>query len=93
MLCVAMVLFHQRLGENWARGRILLWAGDFEDVLDHFSESVIPARRKKRTYIRLSRPEITLEAGQERDGQYEKGRAGQQSETPLPKQMGLWEDD
>jgi len=60
MLCIAMVLFYQRLGENWAmRGR-LLSAADVENILAHFPESVVPARRKKRNYISsiLSKNEI-----------------------------------
>ncbi len=51
MLCVAMVLFYQRLGENWAvRGR-LLTAVDFAEILAHFPESIVPARRKARQYL------------------------------------------
>ena len=61
MLCIAMVLFYQRLGENWASGRRLLSAVDFADVLDHFPESVVPGRRKKRSYISsiLSKNELS----------------------------------
>jgi hypothetical protein len=61
MLCVAMVLFYQRLGENWASRRRLLSAVDFANVLDHFPESVVPARRKKRSYISsiLSKNELS----------------------------------
>jgi hypothetical protein len=61
MLCIAMVLFYQRLGENWASRRRLLSAVDFADVLDHFPESVVPARRKKRSYISsiLSKNELS----------------------------------
>ncbi len=51
MLSVAMVLFYQRLGENWARQRRLLTAMDFAEVLAHFPESVIPERRKARPYL------------------------------------------
>ncbi len=61
MLCVAMVLFYQRLGENWVSRRRVLSAVDFAEVLDHFPESVVPARRKKRTYISsiLSKNEVS----------------------------------
>jgi len=61
MLCIAMVLFYQRLGENWASRRRLLSAVDFANVLDHFPESVVPARRKKRSYISsiLSKNEVS----------------------------------
>ncbi len=61
MLCVAMILFYQRLGENWASRRQLLSAVDFADVLDHFPESVVAARRKKRAYISsiLSKNEVS----------------------------------
>jgi hypothetical protein len=60
MLCIAMVLFYQRLGENWAIRRKLLAAGDFAEVLEHFPESIVPARRKKRAYISsiLSKNEV-----------------------------------
>lgn len=52
MLSLAMVLFYQRLGRNWAlRQRRLLTAGDFEEVLAGFHESVVPERRKRRPYI------------------------------------------
>jgi hypothetical protein len=63
MLCIAMVLFYQRLGENWVSRRRLLSAVDFADVLDHFPESVAPARRKKRSYISsiLSKNEVSRE--------------------------------
>ncbi|MFZ0788721.1 MAG: UvrD-helicase domain-containing protein, partial [Chromatiaceae bacterium] len=60
MLCIAMVLFYQRLGENWALGRRLLTAVDFAEVLAHFPESVVPARRKARQYLSsiLSKNEV-----------------------------------
>jgi len=63
MLCIAMVLFYQRLGENWVSRRSLLSAMDFAEVLDHFPESVVPARRKKRPYISsiLSKNEVSRE--------------------------------
>jgi hypothetical protein len=63
MLCIAMVLFYQRLGENWAARRRFLSAVDFADVLNHFPESVVPARRKKRAYISsmLSKNEVSRE--------------------------------
>ena len=51
MLSVALVLFYQRLGENWVTRRKLLSAIDFATVLEHFPESVVPARRKKRPYV------------------------------------------
>ena len=60
MLCIAMVLFYQRLGENWAKRRKLLAAPDFAEVLGHFPDSIVPQRRKKRTYISsiLSKNEV-----------------------------------
>ena len=63
MLCIAMVLFYQRLGENWASARRMLSAIDFADVLQHFPESVVPARRKQRAYISsiLSKNEVSRE--------------------------------
>ncbi|KAA6182220.1 hypothetical protein F2Q65_18235 [Thiohalocapsa marina] len=64
MLCVAMVLFYQRLGENWGVHGKLLRAIDFEDVLAHFPESIVPARRKKRSYLSsiLSKNEVDRDA-------------------------------
>lgn len=64
MLCVAMVLFYQRLGENWAWRGKLLGAGDFADVLEHFPEDIVPARRKKHAYISsiLSKNEVDRDA-------------------------------
>ncbi len=61
MLCIAMVLFYQRLGENWVSRRRLLSAADFAEVLGHFPESLVPARRKKRAYISsvLSKNELS----------------------------------
>ncbi len=61
MLCIAIVLFYHRLGENWVSRRRLLTAVDFADVLNHFPESVVPARRKKRAYISsiLSKNEVS----------------------------------
>lgn len=61
MLSVAMILFYQRLGENWVSENRLLSARDFAEVLAHFPESVIPDRRKKRTYISsiLSKNEVS----------------------------------
>jgi len=63
MLCVALVLFYQRLGENWATRGTLLNAVDFAAVLAHFPESVVPARRKKHTYVSsmLSKNEVSRE--------------------------------
>lgn len=60
LLCIAIVHFYQRLGENYAQRRGLMSATDIEDILSHFPESVVPARRKKRTYISsiLSKNEI-----------------------------------
>ncbi|WP_295585439.1 ankyrin repeat domain-containing protein [uncultured Lamprocystis sp.] len=63
MLSIALVLFYQRLGENWVARRKLLTAVDFAEVLDHFPESVVPARRKKRPYVSsiLSKNEASRE--------------------------------
>ena len=61
MLCIAMVLFYQRLGENWASGQRLLSAVDFAEILEHFPESVVLSRRKKRAYLSsiLSKNEVS----------------------------------
>ncbi|WPL19567.1 Putative ATP-dependent DNA helicase YjcD [Thiorhodovibrio winogradskyi] len=63
MLCVAMVLFYQRVGQNWAHRNGLLAATDFEQILAHFPDSVIPERRKKRQYLSsiLSKNEVARE--------------------------------
>lgn len=63
MLSVGLVLFYQRLGNNWAVRRQLLTSGDFAEVLAHFPESLVPERRKKRTYISsiLSKNEVSRE--------------------------------
>jgi hypothetical protein len=60
MLCIAMVLFYQRLGEHWARRRNALSAVDFAELLAHFPDAIVPERRKKRSYISsiLSKNEI-----------------------------------
>lgn len=51
LLCVAMVHFYQRLGENYAQRRRLLSAADLEEILAHFPETVVPAFRKRRNYL------------------------------------------
>ncbi len=51
LLSIAMVLFYQRLGENYATRRALMSAADIEAILAQFPESIVPARRKKRQYI------------------------------------------
>jgi hypothetical protein len=60
MLCIAMILFYQRLGERWATRRHALSAVDFTDILAHFPESIVPERRKKRPYLSsiLSKNEV-----------------------------------
>ncbi|MBK1647347.1 UvrD-helicase domain-containing protein [Rhabdochromatium marinum] len=63
MLCIAMVLFYQRLGQNWTYRHALLAAVDFEAILAHFPDSIIPERRKKRQYLSsiLSKNEVARE--------------------------------
>jgi hypothetical protein len=60
MLSIALVLFYQRLGEKYATHHACLTAEDFTQVLEHFPESVVPARRKKHTYVSaiLSKNEV-----------------------------------
>jgi len=66
MLSLALVLFYQRLAKNWAmthqQGHALA-SGDFEETLGHFPDSLVPERRKKRSYISsiLAKNEITRE--------------------------------
>lgn len=51
MLCLAMALFYQRLGENWFRRRKYLSSADFVESLEAYPDTLVPARRKKRPYI------------------------------------------
>jgi len=78
MLSIAMVLFYQRLGERWAQRRNLLSAPDFVEVLEHFPESIVPERRKKRPYISsiLSKNEINRDAPYNRK-LFQRGKQGQ----------------
>ena len=50
MLNLMMTMFYTRLGENVAKGGAFS-SGDFVEVLGHFPDEVVPARRKKRAYI------------------------------------------
>jgi hypothetical protein len=63
MLSLAMVLFYQSLGESWASHGRCLTSADFVEVLEHFPESLVPVRRKRRSYISsiLSKNECTRE--------------------------------
>ncbi|MCB1851758.1 MAG: hypothetical protein KDI83_13430 [Gammaproteobacteria bacterium] len=63
LLCIAMVLFYQRLGESWASQRRYHTVGDFVEVLEQFPETIVPARRKKRAYLSsiLSKNECSRE--------------------------------
>ena len=78
MLSIAMVLFYQRLGERWAQRHNLLSAPDFVEVLEHFPESIVPARRKKRPYVSsiLSKNEINRDAPYNRK-LFQRGKQGQ----------------
>ncbi|MCZ6875413.1 MAG: UvrD-helicase domain-containing protein, partial [bacterium] len=66
MLNLMIAMFYARLGENAARHGGAFSSADFVEVLDHFPDSVLPERRKKRAYISsiLSKNEV------ERDDKY-----------------------
>ena len=51
MLNLMIAMFYTRLGENVVRGGGAFSSGDFVEVLSHFPDAVVPARRKKRAYI------------------------------------------
>jgi len=63
MLSVAMVLFYQRLSQNWADRGHFLTSADFVAVLEHFPEILVPTRRKRRAYVSsiLSKNELSRE--------------------------------
>jgi ankyrin repeat protein len=61
MLNLMIAMFYTRLGENVVRSHGGAFSsGDFVDVLQHFPDAVVPARRKKRAYISsiLSKNEV-----------------------------------
>jgi hypothetical protein len=61
MLNLMIAMFYTRLGENVVRSNGGAFSsGDFVDVLQHFPDTVVPERRKKRAYISsiLSKNEI-----------------------------------
>lgn len=59
MFNLMMAMFYSRLGQNASRGNAFSSA-DFVEVLSHFPDEVLPARRKKRAYISsiLSKNEV-----------------------------------
>ena len=64
MLNLMIAMFYTRLGESVVRyGSGAYSSGDFVEVLSHFSDDIVPARRKKRAYISsiLSKNEINRE--------------------------------
>ncbi len=62
MLNLMIAMFYVRLGDNVVRGKVFA-SGDFMEVLEHFPESIVPERRKKRQYISsiLSKNEMLKE--------------------------------
>jgi hypothetical protein len=61
MLNLMIAMFYTCLGENVVRSRGGAFSsGDFVDALQHFPDTVVPARRKKRAYISsiLSKNEV-----------------------------------
>jgi len=61
MLNLMMAMFYTRLGEKIVRWGGAFQSADFEEALEHFPEHLLPARRKKRTYISsiLSKNEVS----------------------------------
>jgi hypothetical protein len=61
MLSLALVLFYRRLASNWVLRRRTLMSTDFEEVLGHFPDVLVPERRKRRPYLSsiLSKNEAT----------------------------------
>lgn len=61
MLNLMMAMFYTRLGEKIVRMGGAFQSADFEEALEHFSEHLLPARRKKRAYISsiLSKNEVS----------------------------------
>ncbi len=55
-----MALFYTRLGRKVVEAYGAFQAGDFVEVLEHFPERLVPARRKRRTYVSsiLSKNEV-----------------------------------
>jgi hypothetical protein len=66
MLNLMMAMFYTRLGDKIARWHGAFQSADFVEVLSHFPDYLLPARRKKQTYISsiLSKNEVN------RDGAY-----------------------
>ncbi len=66
MLNLMMAMFYTRLGEKIVRTWGAFQSSDFAETLAHFPEHILPARRKKRSYISsiLSKNEVR------RDDQY-----------------------
>jgi len=61
MLNLMIAMFYTRLGSKIARTRGAFQSSDFAEVLAHFPEHLLPARRKKRAYISsiLSKNEVS----------------------------------
>ncbi len=61
MLNLMMAMFYTRLGEKVARMGNAFQSVDFVEMLEHFPDRLLPARRKKRAYISsiLSKNEIS----------------------------------
>ena len=61
MLDLMMAMFYTRLGDKIVRTLGAFQSSDFAEVLAHFPEHILPARRKKRPYISsiLSKNEVS----------------------------------
>jgi hypothetical protein len=88
MLNLMIAMFYTRLGENAARHGGAFSSGDFVEVLEHFPDTVLPERRKKRAYISsiLSKNEI------DRDDKYNRKlfRRIKQGHYIINPNLALW---
>ena len=63
MLNLMMAMFYIRMGEKIVQWYGAFQSSDFSDVVEHFPDHILPARRKKRAYISsiLSKNEVSRE--------------------------------
>jgi hypothetical protein len=89
MLNLMIAMFYTRLGDNVVRyGGGAFSSGDFVEVLSHFPEALVPARRKTRAYISsiLSKNEVN------RDDKYNRKlfRRLKQGHYIINPQLAIW---
>ena len=89
LLNLMIAMFYTRLGDNVVRfGGGAFSSGDFVEVLRHFPDALVPARRKHRAYISsiLAKNEVN------RDGQYNRKlfRRLKQGHYIINPQLAVW---